>query len=231
MAPIIHYAVFPTSHVSLDRFPSLKKAYGQLNKAEGHIKSFYGLQVTEEGSKQMYFISSTCARWNSSMINADLEAMMYEVWESSLYHRKFKEISMINRETDIAKEFNPLNEAVAAAGEHFFHHEFKVLEGTNVSGLESENTEFVLVTPKAGAPVDKVREVGLKVRELWDNKGHPATFSESVQGNGSFLMVVGWSSTTHHLDTVKDEPYASLVTQFSEVGVFNMSHANLEGNK
>ncbi|KAJ3769967.1 hypothetical protein FB446DRAFT_705784 [Lentinula raphanica] len=210
MAPIIHYAVFPTSHVSVDQFPSLKKAYGQLNKAEGHIKSFYGLQVTEEGSKQMYFIS---------------------IWESSLYHRKFKEISMINRETDIAKEFNPLNEAVAAAGEHFFHHEFKVLEGTNVSGLESENTEFVLVTPKAGAPVDKVREVGLKVRELWDNKGHPATFSESVQGNGSFLMVVGWSSTTHHLDTVKDEPYASLVTQFSEVGVFNMSHANLEGNK
>ncbi|KAJ3722085.1 hypothetical protein DFJ43DRAFT_679443 [Lentinula guzmanii] len=193
MAPIIHYATFPVSHVGIERFPSLKGAFGQLNKAEGHINSFHGLQVAEEGPKNIYFIS---------------------IWESSLLHRKFKEISM----------------AVSVAGDQFFHREFDVLKGTAIPGLESKTTEFVIITPKEGASYDKVREAGLKVRDVLDSNGHPAVFAESVQGDGMFLMIVGWLSSTHHLNTVKEEPYISLAKEFREVGNTSFSHANLTKN-
>ncbi|KAJ3801519.1 hypothetical protein GGU11DRAFT_214618 [Lentinula aff. detonsa] len=171
--------------------------------------SFHGLQVAEEGPKNIYFIS---------------------IWESSLLHRKFKEISMVNRETDIAKQFEPLNEAVSVAGDQFFHHEFNVLKGTAIPGLESKTTEFVIITPKEGASYDKVREAGLKVRDVLDSNGHPAAFAESVQGDGMFLMIVGWLSSTHHLNTVKEEPYISLAKEFREVGNTSFSHANLTKN-
>ncbi|KAJ3987939.1 hypothetical protein F5890DRAFT_1471899 [Lentinula detonsa] len=209
MAPVIHYATFPVSHVGIERFPSLKKAFGQLNKAEGHIESFHGLQVAEEGPNNTYFIS---------------------IWESSSLHRKFKEISMVNRETDIAKQFEPLNEAVSVAGDQFFHHEFNVVKGTAIPGLESKNTEFVIITPKGGASFDKVREAGLKVRDILDSNGHPAAFAESVQGDGMFLMIVGWLSPAHHLNTVKEEPYVSVAKELREVGTFDISHANLTKN-
>ncbi|KAJ3747166.1 hypothetical protein DFH05DRAFT_779350 [Lentinula detonsa] len=171
--------------------------------------SFHGLQVAEEGPNNTYFIS---------------------IWESSSLHRKFKEISMVNRETDIAKQFEPLNEAVSVAGDQFFHHEFNVVKGTAIPGLESKNTEFVIITPKGGASFDKVREAGLKVRDILDSNGHPAAFAESVQGDGMFLMIVGWLSPAHHLNTVKEEPYVSVAKELREVGTFDISHANLTKN-
>ncbi|KAJ4482043.1 hypothetical protein J3R30DRAFT_2116424 [Lentinula aciculospora] len=152
------------------------------------------------------------------------------IWESVKHHERFREIAMINQENDIAKRFIPLTQAMSAAGDKLIRYQLELVQGTAIPALESKNTEFVIITPKEGVSLERIREVGLDVHDVWDTNGHPIALWESVEGDRTFLIIVGWLSTTHHYDTVKNEPYASVVNAFSQVGNFNISHAHLEKN-
>ncbi|KAJ3881746.1 hypothetical protein F5051DRAFT_396361 [Lentinula edodes] len=207
MAPIIHYVAFPvTASHDLAQF---KEAFRLLGKADGHISSFQGLQVTEEGAKNLYFVS---------------------IWESIALHKKFGEISLVQQDNDIAKQFRPLKDAMSAAGDNLVRYHFHLVKGTAIPALESETTEFALITPKKEASFESVSKVGLKVRDVWDSNGHPAAFATGEENHDLILIVVGWSSTTHHLDTVKNDPYVSIVNEFAQVGTFDITHANLVKN-
>ncbi|KIK57291.1 hypothetical protein GYMLUDRAFT_87011 [Collybiopsis luxurians FD-317 M1] len=198
-ALMIQHAVFPAPQGLFDDLSRFEEALGMLTKADGHISSYYGLQVEEEGSKNGYFIS---------------------VWESAEHHKKFRE------DSNSAQVFRSIKQAVA--GDHLVRRQFIPIKGTPFPALESKNTEFVIITPKDGASPEKVKEIALRVRDVWDREGHTAALSESAGDDVAFLMLVGWDSTAHHLETVKSEPYASLVSEFAAVGNFDMSHGNLK---
>ncbi|KAF9066939.1 hypothetical protein BDP27DRAFT_1365286 [Rhodocollybia butyracea] len=119
---------------------------------------------------------------------------------------------------------SPVHERQHCSGEAC-RHRFTVLKGDPSVGLASENTEFVIITPKDGVSFDTLKETALRLRDVWDDNGHPSAISVE---EGMILNIVGWSSTKHHYDTVKEEPYAAIVKEFSAIGVFDMSHANME---
>ncbi|KAE9395232.1 hypothetical protein BT96DRAFT_997832 [Gymnopus androsaceus JB14] len=194
---IVQYTVFPASENFAKDRSRFKEALAALTSAEGHIGSFSGLQVEEEGSKNRYFIT---------------------VWESVEHQKKFRE----SANEKLGEIYSFLKDAVPG---EIVRHQFTLIKGTPLLGLESKNTELVIITPKDGVPFDRVKEIALKVRDVWDANGHPSAISE---GNGMILNIVGWTSTAHHLDTVKEEPYASIVNEFSAIGNFDMAHANLE---
>jgi len=196
---IVQYTVFPDSELPEDRSP-FTEALIALTTAEGHISSFSGLQVKEEGSKNRYFIT---------------------VWESIEHREKFRESAATNPK--LAQFYRSMNDNIAP--EKLVRHRFTVLKGDPSVGLASENTEFVIITPKDGVSFDTLKETALRLRDVWDDNGHPSAISVE---EGMILNIVGWSSTKHHYDTVKEEPYAAIVKEFSAIGVFDMSHANME---
>ncbi|KAF5385624.1 hypothetical protein D9757_005555 [Collybiopsis confluens] len=196
--PLIQYSLFPASEGLFDDDSRFKETLEILRKADGYISSYQGLQVQEEGGKNGYFIS---------------------VWESVEHHKKFREGNLHK------KIFGSLKQTAA---DQLVPRQFVPIKGNPLPALESKNTEVVIITPKPGASAAKVKEIGIRLRDLWDGEGHTTTFSQNVDEEGVFLMLVGWDSTSHHLETVKKDPYASLVNEFAQIGDFDLTHANLK---
>ncbi|KAJ3894272.1 hypothetical protein GG344DRAFT_63054 [Lentinula edodes] len=206
MAPIIHYVAFPVA-ASHD-LAQFKEAFRLLGKADGHISAERG----------------------SSIALSKVYKLLKKAPKTYISSPKFGEISLVQQDNDIAKQFRPLKDAMSAAGDNLVRYHFHLVKGTAIPALESKTTEFALITPKKEASFESVSKLGLKVRDVWDSNGHPAAFATGEENHDLILIIVGWPSTTYHLDTVKSDPYVSIVNEFAQVGTFDITHANLERN-
>ncbi|KIK51372.1 hypothetical protein GYMLUDRAFT_50606 [Collybiopsis luxurians FD-317 M1] len=181
---VIQYATFVASDAFINHRDQFSERMSKVGTADGHISTFWGIQVPEEGAKMGYIITT---------------------WESADHYRRFRDTSLYILAMDTLKE--------ASVGEAS-RHQFSGVVGSPGPGLQSDITEVVVVKPKAGVTGEEVKEAAQKLGEIFTGHGHPAALGESINGDGVYLIVVGWPSVTVRLFLLSVRTLCSSNQQF-----------------
>ncbi|KAJ4466228.1 hypothetical protein J3R30DRAFT_3719487 [Lentinula aciculospora] len=194
---IIQYITFPANDVFINDRARFAGGLEKIATADGHISSFWGLQVPEEGAKMGYLIT---------------------VWESAEHHKKFSASSLF--ETGM----ETLNQA--ASGE-LTRHQFIGLRGTPIPGFQSTTTEIVVVKPNAGVSKDTFKNAAYSLGDIFSSHGLPVALGKSVNGDDVYGVIIGWPSISESRTTVRSEPFASSIGSISSLATLELSHVNL----
>ncbi|KAJ3994186.1 hypothetical protein F5050DRAFT_1713897 [Lentinula boryana] len=195
---IIQYISFPASDAFIDNRYQFTDALEKLKPVDGHLGSFWGLQVAEEGGKTGYLVT---------------------IWESIEHHKKFTTSDAFSA---TLASFKP-----AAAGE-LTRFQFTGVRGSPIPGLQTAATEFVIVRPNAGTSGDAVTAAANKAGDSFEQKGYPVALGQSVHGDGVYIVVIGWPSVAESRATVKQEPFATAIGGLSSIATLEISHAVLD---
>jgi len=195
---VIQFTTFPASEAFMENRAYFSTSLERIADANGLISSFWGLQVPEEGAKMGYLIT---------------------VWDSSEHYRKFTTSDLFTSGMATLKE--------AAAGD-LTRYQFIGVHGSPAPGLNASITEVVIVKPNAGISGTEIKEAAYSLSNIFNSHGHPAAFGESVNGDGVYLIVVGWPSVSESRTVVKTEPFASKIGAFESLAKLSLSHTNLD---
>ncbi|KAE9401106.1 hypothetical protein BT96DRAFT_992465 [Gymnopus androsaceus JB14] len=198
MSKIIAFVGFTASESFVKDRAQFNEALAKIATVDGHVSSFWGLQVSEEGAKMGYIIA---------------------VWESTEHYKRFTTSEIFNQTFAILK---------TAAASEITRYQFTAVTGTPLPALQAEITELAVVKPKAGVSASAVTEATNRVTNTFNAHGHPAALGQSVNGDEVYLIVVGWPSVTESLANVKGEPFASLLVDFLSVADLERTHAVLD---
>ncbi|KAJ3894271.1 hypothetical protein GG344DRAFT_74181 [Lentinula edodes] len=195
---IIQYTSFTASDAFINNRSHFTEGLEKLKTVDGHLGSFWGLQAAEEGAKTGYLVT---------------------VWESVEHHKKFTASDVFGVAISSLK--------AAAAGE-LTRFQFTGVRGSPIPGLQTAVTEFVIVRPNPGASGDAVTAAANKTGDSFNENGYPAALGKSVQGDGVYIVVIGWPSVAESRATVKKEPFASGIGALSALATLEISHAVLD---
>ncbi|KAJ3715394.1 hypothetical protein C8R42DRAFT_645799 [Lentinula raphanica] len=195
---IIQYTSFPASDAFNNDRAQFTEGLEKLKSVDGHLGSFWGAQVAEEGSKTGYLIT---------------------IWQSAEHHKKFTSSDVFGAAISSLKS--------AAAGE-LTRFQFSGVRGSPIPGLQTAVTEFVVVKPNGGTSGEAVTAAANKAGDSFEQKGYPVALGQSVQGDGVYLVVIGWPSVAESRATVKQEPFATAIGGLSAIATLEIGHAVLD---
>ncbi|KAF5393354.1 hypothetical protein D9757_000544 [Collybiopsis confluens] len=191
-------AVFEASDAFINNRAQFGNGLNRLSGVDGHIATYWGLQVSEEGSKKGIIIT---------------------LWESSGHYEKFVGSDAHSGGWSILKS--------AATGD-IKRAQFTRVTGATIPAADAAITQLALVTPNAGVAHDQVKEAGSKVYSAFESKNLPAVFGETTGQDGLFLYLVGWSSYEESRGTVKGEPFHTAITELRKIADLQVTHTVLD---
>ncbi|KIK52987.1 hypothetical protein GYMLUDRAFT_100545 [Collybiopsis luxurians FD-317 M1] len=195
---VIQCTAFEASNEYINNRGQYADAFAKIAHVEGHISSYWGLQVPEEGAKK---------------------GLIVTVWESSAHYNKFVGSDTYNSGVSSLKS--------AAVGE-LKRAQFTGVVGTPIPGLSAAVTEVVLVRPNAGVTADHIKDAAHKLYAAFESNGRPSALGVSTDQDGLYIVLVGWSSVSESRETVKKEPFASAIAAFSTLASQEITHATLD---
>ncbi|KAF9066129.1 hypothetical protein BDP27DRAFT_1330996 [Rhodocollybia butyracea] len=195
---VIQCTYFDASDSFINNRNHFSEGLAMIAGVDGHISSYWGLQASEEGANKGYVISS---------------------WESVEHYKRF---------VGTDKYTDGLATLKSAAAGDLRRTQFAGVVGHPVPAMNAEVTEVVLVKPNAGVTGAQIKEAVYKLEAIFDNNGHPAALGESVDKEGLYIIFVGWPSVAESRSTVKSEPFASAIAEFTALASLEITHAVLD---
>jgi len=172
--PCLQIASFPVSDAFLSNPGIFKAPLNAIKTADGHISSFYGLQV--EDGKTGYFLS---------------------VWESYEHHQKFIQ------EPSYANLIETLKPAVSGKLERD-HINVAGDVDTALSSPAVEFVIFTLKADGSAEALTSLLEELGKGLDVAVGAHPPCAWGQSVEHKSKFLLVVGWDTVAAHWEAVKE---------------------------
>ncbi|KAJ7016659.1 hypothetical protein C8F04DRAFT_503802 [Mycena alexandri] len=155
--------------------PELFKApLEAIKTADGHISSFYGVQV--EDVKKGYFIS---------------------VWESYEHHQKLTQQASYKNIIEVLKP-------AAAGGFERDHINVAVDPNTALTSPAVEVVAFTLKEGSAAEQLTPLFEELGKGLDAAVGSHAPCVWGQSIEDKSKFLLVVGWDTVEAHWEAVKE---------------------------
>ncbi|KAF5383964.1 hypothetical protein D9757_006978 [Collybiopsis confluens] len=191
-------AAFEATDAFVNNRSQFADGINKLSGVDGHLATYWGLQVSEEGGKR---------------------GIILTLWETSGHYEKFVGSEAHTSGWSILKS--------AAAGE-IKRAQFTRVAGSTIPAADAAVTQLALVSPNAGANVDQIKESGTKLFNAFESKGLPAVLGETTGSDGFYIFLVGWTSYNESRSTVAGEPFASGIANLRKLATVDVTHAVLD---
>ncbi|KAJ7175941.1 hypothetical protein C8R46DRAFT_1080126 [Mycena filopes] len=170
--PTIQIATFAQNFSSNPE--AFKAPLEQIKTADGHIGSFYGVQV--EDNKIGYFIS---------------------VWESYEHHQKLTQDASYKKLIEVLKP-------AAAGGFERNHINVTADPNVALTSPAVEVVLFTLKAGTTAEQVTPLLEELAKGLDAAVGAHAPCVWGQSIEDKSKFLLVVGWDTVEAHWEAVKE---------------------------
>ncbi|KAF5386306.1 hypothetical protein D9757_008582 [Collybiopsis confluens] len=191
-------AVFEATDAFVSNRAQFADGLNLLSGVDGHLATYWGLQVSEEGSKK---------------------GVILTLWEASGHYAKFVGSDSYNSGWSILKS--------AATGE-IRRAQFTRVAGSTIPAADAGVTQLALVRPNSGSSQDQIKGAGTKVYSAFESKNLPAVLGETTGSDGFYIFLVGWSSYDESRSTVAGEPFASAIADLRKLASVDVTHAVLD---
>ncbi|KAF5345569.1 hypothetical protein D9757_013446 [Collybiopsis confluens] len=191
-------AVFEATDAFVSNRARFADGLNLLSGVDGHLATYWGLQVSEEGSKK---------------------GVILTLWETSGHYAKFVGSDSYNSGWSILKS--------AATGE-IRRAQFTRVAGSTIPAADAGVTQLALVRPNSGSSQDQIKGAGTKVYSAFESKNLPAVLGETTGSDGFYIFLVGWSSYDESRSTVAGEPFASAIADLRKLASVDVTHAVLD---